>query len=722
MNRILSLVLVWIGVSLGAEVLASSWIKTGGPIGGLGYNVKIHPNNKKIMFVTDAFSGVQKTTNGGKTWTTANNGIDARSGPTGDEIPVFSLAIDHHNPNLIWAGTQNQRGVFKSIDGGKTFIRKDNGILEDTELTIRNFEIDHDDSDTVLMTGELDVGLSGDEFSRTKGVIYLTNDGGDNWRKLWQGDSLARWSCLELMTVATGIFDREAFNVTGLGVIKSTDGGETWAESNNGVDGSLFVGGMAMDHYDNFMILATGNNNDANKGIQGGIFKSIDAGESWQKLYPIKDGDSTDVFTAATVAPSNPDVIYVGSAEAIYVSKDGGTNWNRLTGKNGAPYGPSGVRSGVPIEIAVDPDKPEIVYVNNYGGGVFKSVNGAKTWKNFSTGYTGANVYSIAISSKNNSHIIVNGRSGPFKSLDGGTKWQGISFTPATFAEGLAVAIDPSNEKIFYISDEHQAIIFKSIDAGKSWIAAFRHPSADASDAENRHGAKELHIAKTNPKMVYAGFAQDKLFSEPRKENFANSFGVYKSVDAGNTWTEKNSGLETSSKNITAMVLSNSDPNLVYIGLREGGIYKTTDGANTWTKISNTDLDATGIYALAINVTDESTEIYAGTSTQGIYKSSDDGSSWTKVLSEETASSPDLSLAESNTKLIRSIQIDSKNPNTIYAADWYSGVYVSRDAGFSWELMNEGLTIRAINDLEISNDGKILYAVSRGEGVFKIFI
>src|SRR2546423_1174291 len=117
------------------------WIKVGGPIGGLGYNVRIHPTNKNIMFVTDAYSGVQRSIDGGQTWQASNSGIDVRVGPSQDAIPVFSLGIDQQNPNVVWAGTQGVRGIFKSIDGGLTFQRKDSGIVENEGLTVRNFEI-----------------------------------------------------------------------------------------------------------------------------------------------------------------------------------------------------------------------------------------------------------------------------------------------------------------------------------------------------------------------------------------------------------------------------------------------------------------------------------------------------------------------------------------------------------------------------------------------------
>ena len=172
-------------VSLFASGLQAQnvWVKTGGPVGGLGYNVRVHPEDPKIMFVTDVFSGVNKSTDGGQSWFASNQGIDVRTGPTGDAIPVFALTIDPFNPNEIWVGTQGNGGVFYSTDGGQTYLSRSNGINEDGGVTIRNFKITKRGSiKTIYMSCELDVGVQGDEFSKVKGILYKSEDLGANWK------------------------------------------------------------------------------------------------------------------------------------------------------------------------------------------------------------------------------------------------------------------------------------------------------------------------------------------------------------------------------------------------------------------------------------------------------------------------------------------------------------------------------------------------------------
>jgi hypothetical protein len=159
------------------------WVRTGGPLGGLGYDVRMRPDNPDILFVTDAKAGAFTSKDGGKTWEPANQGITARTGETGEIIPVFCLTIDPHKPDIIWAGTQNQKGVFKSINGGKSWTKMDSGITEQS-LSLRGFTVDPSSSDIVYAAGEVaswewnGALLNGVEFDRTKGVVYKTTNGG----------------------------------------------------------------------------------------------------------------------------------------------------------------------------------------------------------------------------------------------------------------------------------------------------------------------------------------------------------------------------------------------------------------------------------------------------------------------------------------------------------------------------------------------------------------
>ena len=217
------------------------------------------------MFVSDNPSGVNKSIDGGNTWNAANNGITVKGGSSGDAIPIFSLTIDPNNPDIIWTGTQNMRGIFKSTDCGNTWTKMDNGVKEWNEITFRGFAVKPGNSNIVFAGAEITTSKLGKEFNCTKGKIYKTIDGGKNWKPVWQGDNLARIIIFDhenpdILYASTGIFDREAWNTRGEGVLKSTDHGKTWKQINNGLE-NLFIGFLEMHPQNrNILMCAAGNN------------------------------------------------------------------------------------------------------------------------------------------------------------------------------------------------------------------------------------------------------------------------------------------------------------------------------------------------------------------------------------------------------------------------------------------------------------------------------
>ena len=131
------------------DKITSEWIYLGGPIGGLGYDIRFHPDDKNILFVRDGNAGVFKSVDGGLTWQPKNEGITIRGGQAGGLIPVFCLTIDQGNPDIIWCGTQYILGLFKSTDGGEHWTKLVNGIEEKNGITFRGIYPDPHNPDIV---------------------------------------------------------------------------------------------------------------------------------------------------------------------------------------------------------------------------------------------------------------------------------------------------------------------------------------------------------------------------------------------------------------------------------------------------------------------------------------------------------------------------------------------------------------------------------------------
>ena len=687
------------GVSLG-------WVRTGGPLGGLGYDVRMRSDNPDAMYVTDAWAGVHLSSDGGQTWSPANEGITVRTGDSGDAIPVFCLTIDPHDPDVIWAGTQFQRGIFKTTDAGRTWTRMDNGIVEREGVTFRGFTVDPRSSSVVYAAAEISSWIwngqprNGREFDMTQGVVYRTTDGGENWEAIWRGDNLARYVWIDprdsnVIYVSTGIFDREAANSDpaarvpgGVGIVKSTDGGQTWGGANGGLE-NLYIGSLFM-HPGNPDILLAGTGN-IQYSAGGGVYLSTDGGASWQQTL---DGE---IIESVEFSLADPDIAYAGGANAIYRSEDGGHRWRQVCGgENG--WGPPGVRAGFPIDFQVDPRDANRVFANEYGGGNFLSVDGGRTWTVASTGYTGAQVRDVAVDPATDGRVLAAARSGIFVSADGGVEWAGLSYPPAASLEWYAVAIDPADPQHVLAATNWDGLLLQSRDGGRNWSVVSRVPGPQM-------GWRAIAFAPSEPETVYAGTAG--FVSAGTFDGRVPAGGIYVSSDGGTTWAPAHTALSQDA-HVTSLAVDPHDRQRVYAATANHGLLASRDGGQSWTALQQGLPGSAAALAVAVSPGDASA-VYAGFWRGGLYRSTDGGASW------------ELSAAGLNPEAsISDIVLDPTHPQAMYAADLHSGVYRSEDGGTTWMAVNEGLRMRAVNALAISADGLHLYAGTEGEGDFRL--
>jgi photosystem II stability/assembly factor-like uncharacterized protein len=698
---------------------STRWESTGGPLGGLGYDVRIHPTNKLTMFVTDNFAGVAKSKNGGRSWYQTNSGITTKSGPTADAVNIFSLTVDPNQPDIVWAGTYGEGaafGVFKSTDDGETWSLKTNGIALDGDigLVFRGFTIQPGDANVVYAQAEVPTTQNGWEFNRVKGRVYKTANGGESWTKIWEGENLARYVIVHpdnpaVLYLSTGIFDREAWNsdcrsgaLGGVGVLKSTNGGQSWSAVNTGLT-DLYVGSLRM-HPANPQVLFAAAGNNACSGqytgqINGGLFRTANGGAAWRKVI------ADDIMTTVNFSPSQPNIVYAGSHNAFYRSADGGLTWERRTKPGGYKYGPPGISAGIPIDVVVDPDDADRLYVNNYGGGVFRSLDGAASWEVWSQGYTGAEVHDVAIPAWGAQTVFAMARNGAFRSADLGATWAGLANDPEslTVAEGRSVAPHPANANLILISDDHQGLVLRTSDGGANWEEVLRHPQTNASDPARRQGFKSLAFAPSDPAVVYAGLAKDRL--SVLTTTPAGTV-IYKSTDSGRTFGSMASILDGS--NVNTLIVAPADSALVYAAT-SSGVYRTSNGAATWSKL--TGLGTKHIEALAIDLRADG-YLIAGEVFGGVWISADGGASWT---------GPHNSGFNSPNPYITALVLDPLRSETVFAGDFYSGAYRSLDRGKTWAAFPDwrmsGLAVRAVKDLDVNREA--IYAATQGGGVFR---
>jgi photosystem II stability/assembly factor-like uncharacterized protein len=683
-----------------------AWVRTGGPLGGLGYDVRMRPDEPDVMYVTDAWAGVHISTDGGQTWFPSNEGITTRTGESGDAIPVFCLTIDPHDPDIIWIGTQHLRGIFKSTDGGRTWVEMDDGVVELEGITFRGITVDPRSSDVVYAAAEISSWAwaqeeqPGREFDKTRGVVYRTTDGGQNWTAIWRGDNLARYVWIDpgnsdVIYISTGIFDREAANSDhqtnapgGEGVLRSTDGGATWQPVNEGI-ANLYVGTLFMHPQDPGVLLAGAGNNAYPDG--GGVYLTTDGGTSWEAV--VRDEN----INAVEFALSAPNVAYAGSEGAVYRSEDGGRSWDRVSGGEHG-WGPPGVRAGFPIDFQVDPRDPNRIFANNYGGGNFLSSDGGRTWTIASAGYTGAQVRDITVDPADPARVYAAARSGMFVSPDGGGTWAGLGSRPAFALEWNAIAVDPADSRHLLAGTNWDGLLFESRDGGASWQQVSQSPGPGT-------GWSAIAFAPTDSRTVYAGTSG--FFSAGVFDIRRPAAGVFVSHDGGASWTPANGG-QAADANVTALAVDPRDPQVVYAATGNRGVLGTTDGGQSWTPPGQGLPESLPVLSVAIHPSQPGV-VYAGLERAGLYRSGDGGATWQPA---SAGLNPESRATD--------VLFDPGDPQAMFLADVFSGVYRSTDAGATWLPLNDGLRTRAVNELALSADGLHLYAATEGEGVFRL--
>ena len=309
------------------------------------------------------------------------------------------------------------------------------------------------------------------------------------------------------------------------------------------------------------------------------------------------------------------------------------------------------------LEIALDPQQPDTVYMSMYGGesndgsGIYKSVNGGARWDKTMTGIFGQ----LIINTKNPSVIY----SGRHKSTDGGVRWNEMKMP-----KSRSGSVHAYEKDILYAVIEGN--IYKSIDNGEHWSII--------ESKWDGYVCRMIVMDPQNTETFYVcAYKEEKVTypGRPRREG-----GIFKSIDGGKSWNMLLPTIE-----ITKLVVDPNNSSIIYAATYGNGVYRSTDGGKQWNTVNRGlslfDNDAF-VNTLVIDPANSNT-IYIGTRV-GVFKSTDQGLNWKSV-------SNGLNM---NT-LVQSLAIDLKNSNTIFAGTASVGIFKSTDAGENWKPVNNGL-------------------------------
>ena len=534
------------------------------------------------------------------------------------------------------------------------------------------------------------------------GGLWETKDNGETWEVLTDNNGVLAVSDIIIaddfdtsLTIYIATGDRDGWDNRSIGVLKSTDGGNTWQTSGLSytLQNNRMVNRLLVDPLDqNTLIAAT----------SVGVFKTTDGGDTW-------DTELSDIqFIDLEYMPGSNTIIY-GSTKGgeIHRSTDGQT-FELVLDDGDARR----------IELAVSPDQPTWVYAlaangNNGLHGIFKSIdNGANfvkvfsgdsinllTWSASGDGDDGQGWYDLALaSSPMDANIILVGGVNTWRSMDGGINWTIVNHWVGSNSQ--AVHADKhqlkfrDNGDLFECNDGG---VYISKEQGINWV--------DRTNGIQISQMYKLGVAQTDPDEVITGLQDNgtKLYSGNSWYDARGGDGMeclidytdvniqYNTVYYGridrtlNHWQNSknitprdNDGDQISGNWVTPYVVDPNSPNILYGGYNE--LWRTENRGDDWEQIS--DLGINGrIRSIAVAPSNSEVIYIAGN--KALWKTTDTGESWENL----TDSLP-------NFTNITYIAVKYDDENTLWVTTSGYGnpaVYESLDGGKSWTNISEGL-------------------------------
>jgi photosystem II stability/assembly factor-like uncharacterized protein len=658
--------------------------------------IAISPADPNVVLVGSSAGGIWRSGDGGNSFVPVS---DSQA-----DLEVGSIAFAPSDPNIVYAGMGDLAGgllgygVLKSLDGGQTWTRVDNGSLGEPGLVS---------------------GIGVDPTNPN--LVYLAQ------YALLNGSSL----------FASGF-------------CRSSDGGVSWTRPLSGLPTD-----MAVDRATPGTIYLALSRVDRPTGQPAGIYQSVDGGNNWKAILPFTFTRSTGTAKVA-VAPSNPQMLYAyyggfnttGPEQIILqASTDSGATWSprSLSGVDAAQFGYN-------TYIAVDPADPATLYVGSRD--VYKSTDSGMTWKNLTlnyapTGPSGSLVFQpdkatahadqhvMAFSPSGSSHVLIGNDGGLWRSNDAGNTFQSLNST-LSLVQFYSTATHPLDSGLTFGgtqdngSQKQQASAAKwnlilTGDGGYCFVDP-TDPSilfvtyingnvyrltADGDKFDKTIGTNKIFgEPDTGPRISFiAPFTSDGVHDVL----YFGSWRLFTSIDRGNNWTapggmqDLTNGVSptTGTDVLSAIGVGPANPNVIYTGSSQGRTMVSKDGGATWTDITQ-GLPNRHITGITVSASDSNTAYvtFSGYATSHVFQTSNAGASWNDV----TGNLPDIP--------VDSLLVDPTNPNILYAGTDI-GVFASTSGGYHWAPFSTGLPAVIVRAFAVRPNGNIV-AATYGRGAYDL--
>lgn len=669
-------------------------------------DLEAHPDNARIFYVGTAGGGVWKSNDGGATL----NSIF-------DDYPqsIGCVAVDPSNPETVWVGTGETwtrnsvsvgKGLFKSTDGGNAW-QKVEGY--DNSDRIASIEINPNNSDEIYV-GVLGA-LWGDSEDRG---VYKSTDGGKTWKKIFYIDAGTGVSDLvmdpknpQTLYASMWQFRRTAWSFNSGGeksaLYKSTDGGKTWNKIHNGFpSGKLGRIAFALAPSNPEILYAT---IEAEKDKDKGLYRSDDGGKNWKLL-------SNDFglvvrpfyFSRLVVDPRNPEVVVKGGLFGS-ISRDGGKTFRNMGNMHPDIH-----------DVLFDIKDSDRLYAGT-DGGVYRSWNGGTTMEMIEN-LPVSQFYHVDVDNKTPYNVYGglqdNGSwYGPSRSPGGveARDWNSIGY-----GDGFRVLKHPTKDIIY--SEMQGAENVWRYDIKKNQQKTIQPLRVEGDPELRFNWNAPMATSLHKPDRLYIGsqfvhrsddmgdtwvkISPDLTTNDPTKQMQEQSGGL--STD--------NSGAENHTT-IFTIAESPLDENIIWVGTDDGNVQVTRDGGKSWTNtIKNIGglPKNTWVYHIEPSSFDKGTAyaVFDGHTKNDmnpyVYKTSDYGKTWTSLVTPGIEG------------FARSFQEDFENPNLLFLGTEL-GLYITIDGGKSWKKFTQNFPATAVHYLTMQRQTNDLVAGTHGRGI-----
>jgi photosystem II stability/assembly factor-like uncharacterized protein len=377
------------------------------------------------------------------------------------------------------------------------------------------------------------------------GQLFVSQDGGNSWNifaHLGPGEDYVFDHIIfdptnpaTIYAAAWGLFgDSEG------GVFRSDDGGHSWRELMGAHNHSIRAMAMAPSDHNVLVIAAV-----------DGVFLSRDAGATWNRISPenpmaIENHSSLKNFVSVAIDPQNPDVIYAGTQHLPWKTTDGGAHWHNL--KEGI------LDDSDVFSIIIDPRKPSRVYASACSG-IYLSENGAELFHRVQGLPHSAIRTRVLKQDPQRPSIVYAGTTGGlWKTVDGGARWSLVSASNVIVND---VLIDPRNPERVLLATDLQGVLASN--------DGFAHYTASNHGFTHRVVGSVIADRK-NADRLYVGVMNDKSHG-----------GFFVSDDSGKNWRQSNRGLEERD----VLSLQQADGGVLFAGTNHG-IFSLASLSASW--------------------------------------------------------------------------------------------------------------------------------------------